>query len=173
MFAPPVAKPKAKTTASSNNESALRRATPLGHRYGTGGVEHLLMLQRSIGNQAVLQLLRQRGLLKDEHDNPEQDAGSESISARGEPPRGAWDFSKLPLFPPGRMGGYQPPSARLPGPIQAKLEVGTGNDPLEHAADCVADQVMRMSAPEGSVVAPPQLSRKCADCAVEEKLRQT
>ena len=35
----------------------------------------------------------------------------------------------------------------LPFPLQAKLMVGAVNDPLEHEADRVADQVMRMPAP--------------------------
>ncbi len=35
----------------------------------------------------------------------------------------------------------------LPFPIQAKLMVGAVNDPLEHEADRVAEQIMRMSEP--------------------------
>ena len=40
----------------------------------------------------------------------------------------------------------------LPFPIQAKLMVGAVNDPLEHEADRVAEQVMRM--PEPRISAP-------------------
>lgn len=40
--------------------------------------------------------------------------------------------------------------ARLPWPIQAKLEVGTVDDPLEREADRVAEQVMRMRDPMAS-----------------------
>jgi hypothetical protein len=43
----------------------------------------------------------------------------------------AWEFSTLPLYPPGH----------------AQFEVGAVNDPLEHEADRVADQVIRMSGP--------------------------
>ena len=65
------------------------------------------------------------------------------------------------------------PAPRLSGPIQAKLKVGAVNDPLEHEADRVADRVMRMPAPEVSVVAAPaQVSRKCAECEEEEKLQR-
>ena len=75
----------------------------------------LLQLQRDIGNQAVLSLLRS-------------------------------------------------------GAIQAKLEVGSVDDPLEHEADRVADQVMRMPDPARSIsIAPPQVSRKCAACEKEDK----
>src|SRR5262245_37368603 len=57
--------------------------------------------------------------------------------------------------------------------IQAKLEVGTINDPLEHEADSVADQVLRMPDPGESVAsAPPQISRKCDDCEDEENVQK-
>ena len=47
------------------------------------------------------------------------------------------------------------------------------DDPLEHEADRVADQVMRMPVP-GSAIrsAPPQVSRKCDACEEEEKLQK-
>jgi hypothetical protein len=49
--------------------------------------------------------------------------------------------------------------------MQAKLVVGEVNDPLEHEADRVADQVMRM--PDNTPAVTPaslRLSRKCAVC---------
>jgi hypothetical protein len=59
----------------------------------------------------------------------------------------------------------------LSGGVQAKLKVGAVNDPLEHEADRVADQVMRMPAPEvAPTSAPPRISRKCDACE-EEKLQ--
>ena len=58
-------------------------------------------------------------------------------------------------------------------PIQSKLEAGEVNDPLEHEADRVADQVMRMPAPEiGSTGVPQAVSRKCAACEGEERLQK-
>ena len=55
--------------------------------------------------------------------------------------------------------------------LQPKLAVGAANDPLEHEADRVAEQVMRMPA-SGTLAsdAPPRISRKCASCE-EEKAR--
>ena len=56
-----------------------------------------------------------------------------------------------------------PPLSPLPRlPIQAKLKVGAVDDPLEHEADRVADQVMRMPAREvaadpGGAAAEPQM----------------
>jgi hypothetical protein len=96
----------------------------------------------------------------------------------GPEPAPSWDFSKLPVFSSGHAERLQRPplctAPRLRGPIQTKLIVGAVNDPLEHEADRVADQVMRMPAPEPSVAAaPPQVSRKCAECEEEEeKLRR-
>ncbi|EOR94493.1 hypothetical protein ADIARSV_2339 [Arcticibacter svalbardensis MN12-7] len=49
--------------------------------------------------------------------------------------------------------------------VQTKLSVGSPNDPLEHEADAVTDQVMRMS--ESSFI-----QRKCAHCQEEELQRK-
>jgi hypothetical protein len=101
----------------------------------------------------------------------------EDHAARGAGPEAppSWDFSKVPVFPSGHAGRLQRAplfaAPRLPGPIQTKLEIGAVNDPLEHEADRVADQVMRMPAPEISA-APPQVSRKCAECDEEERLQR-
>jgi hypothetical protein len=96
------------------------------------------------------------------------------ISGRDAAP--SWNFSKIPVLSSGRANRLQGPppfpAPRLPGPIQAKLKVGAVNDPLEHEADRVADQVLRMPAPEISAAAPPQVSRKCAECEEEEKLQK-
>lgn len=49
--------------------------------------------------------------------------------------------------------------------VQAKLSVGSSDDPLEHEADRVADQVLRMPDPDLSIGhGPSQIHRKCADC---------
>src|SRR5262249_243110 len=62
--------------------------------------------------------------------------------------RAGWDFSKIPLYSQGRRDGPERPSPapvrRLLGPVQRKLNVGAIDDPVEHEADRVADQVMRM-----------------------------
>ena len=111
MFAPPVAKLKAKTATSSNDKSALQRTTPVGRRQG--GVERANML-RPLPQGG-------RSLLKNEHGDPKQDVGPPSMSVRGGRFDGAWDFSKIPIFPPDRMGGFRAPSPfpalHLPGPI--------------------------------------------------------
>jgi hypothetical protein len=153
MFAPPVAEPKAKAVAPSKNTSPLHGAAPFGHRLDDDGAEYLHMLQRPIGNQAVPRLSRRQGLVENKHGDLGQDIVPESVGAeRGS--RGlAWDFSKIPLFPPERMSGEfrstsQFPASRLPGPpIPAKLKAGAVDDPMEHEAGREADQVTRMPAP--------------------------
>lgn len=63
--------------------------------------------------------------------------------------------------------------AILHAPIQPKLKIGAVDDPLEHEADRVADQVMRMPAQDVSAAAvPPQISRKCPACEEEEEKLQ-
>ena len=56
--------------------------------------------------------------------------------------------------------------------IQTKLAIGHINDPLEHEADRVADQVMQMSAPDPSIGNTTlQLSRKRLDGETEEEVQ--
>jgi hypothetical protein len=55
--------------------------------------------------------------------------------------------------------------------IQPTLVVGRADEPLEHEADRVADDVMQAQSPSFSLgAAPPRLSRKCAACEEEERL---
>jgi hypothetical protein len=89
----------------------------------------------------------------------------------------SWDFSKIPVFSSGRAEQFQMPplfpAPHLLGPLQAKLKVGAVNDPLEHEADRVAEQVMRMPAAGIPLTsAPPRISSKCAECEEEEKLQK-
>ena len=91
-------------------------------------------------------------------------------------PGPSWDFSRIPVYTHGRRDGPErplpAPLPRLPGPIQRKLKVGAVNDPLEHEADCVADQVMRMPDPRVSVgTAQPQISRRFDASEQEDKLQ--
>src|SRR5258705_6981511 len=135
MFATKVAKPQTKAAEVPTSKLAPRR--------DCDPVEQALFLQRSIGNQATLRLLTQRAL------RTEQEIAPENITTR-EAPRGAsWDFSKNSVFPCDRADqprvGFSLTAPPLPGVIQPKLVIGQVNDPLEHEADRVADQVVRMS----------------------------
>jgi hypothetical protein len=87
-----------------------------------------------------------------------------------------WDFGRISLSAPDRTSRPPPSSPRdiapLPGAMQAKLVVGQANDPLEHEADRVADQVMRMPAPPPTA-SGATLHRTCAcqEAASEERER--
>jgi hypothetical protein len=107
-----------------------------------------------------------------------QDADSTDLTARKAAPKTSWNFGAIPIFPPDRTSQAAPTAPRrtpsLPGVLQAKLAVREIDDPLEHEADRVAEQVMRMPAPEvAPTAAPPQISRKSAACDEgTEKLRR-
>jgi hypothetical protein len=178
MFAPPVAKTQTKTATSWTNKLAHQRPTLVAQRLGHGLVRQAQLLQRSTGNQSTLRLLAQRGSTltggKPGGDH-EREANPTSLSARTATHRISRDFSKCPMFPPDRPEAQSPfTPTTFQGTIQAKLVVGHANDPLEHEADHVADQVMRMPAPEHSIAAAPsRLSRKCAACEEEAQTPQS
>lgn len=102
----------------------------------------------------------------------QQEADPASMTARGPATSGLRSLSKATFLTPHPGDRPQPSSQlsapRLPGVIQAKLVVGQINDPLEHEADRVADEVMRIPEPL-ITAAPPQISRKCATCEEEEE----
>jgi Domain of unknown function (DUF4157) len=66
----------------------------------------------------------------------EHESAPENMAPRGP----SWDFSQIPVV----------------SRVQAKLVVGAANDPLEHDADRVADEIMRMANP--TTVAPHPLA---------------
>ncbi len=160
MFAPKVAKPQTKTAEGRTTRPTTRYSALVGRRLSHDPVEQALFLQRTIGNQATLRLLAQQ--------TSRQQGSATENTMTGESSRGAsWDFSKIPLFPPERQRSSPQPSI-----IQRKLVVGQTNDPLEHEADRMADQVMRMPAPEvAPTTAPPRVSHKCDPCEAEERLQ--
>jgi len=59
----------------------------------------------------------------------------------------SWGFSRVPVLSGGRAEASRP----LPHAIQAKLDVGAVDDPLEQEADTIADQVMQASGSEARV----------------------
>jgi hypothetical protein len=170
MFAPKVPKPQTKAAASSTSNLAHQRSTSVAHQPGNSSAEQTLFLQRSIGNQATPRYLTNR--LSNSTAKKIEEYGPEVSRAVREAPGPSWDFSKIPVFPPDQPNRSQA-SYPLPGIIQPKLAIGEVSDPLEHEADRVADQVMRMPAPDIAISsAPLQVSRKCAACEEAEKLKK-
>jgi hypothetical protein len=98
-----------------------------------------------------------------------EDSDAPDLAARDAAPKTSWNFSASPIFPPHRANQAEPPSPlkapRLPGVPQAKLAIGSVDDPLEHEADRVAEQVMRMPAPE----VEPTLSLKNTLAMLKQK----
>jgi hypothetical protein len=138
MFAAEKAKAQTKASDSPTRKVVHQSSTLVARPSDGGAVEQAWMPQA-----------------KGPAERHEQEAVPENLTAR-EAPRGpSWDFSKIPIFPPNRPNGRQ--SGRT------KLTVGRADDPLEHEADRVADQVMRMPKPNISIAAGlPQISRKFA-----------
>ena len=113
------------------------RSTLTAQRHGPVG--QALLLQGMGHNQERTVSLTENEFSGDH----KQELAPENATAH-EVPRGiSWDFSKVSLFPPDRASRTQA-SSPLPGIVQSKLVVGEINDPLEHEAEHVADQVMRI-----------------------------
>jgi hypothetical protein len=176
MFASKVSKPQIKAAADSTKKMAPQRSVLAMRPFGGGAVGQAHFLQRTVGNQATQRLLSQRGCSPTREKNSvdgEQDGAPESIKVREAKSGTSWDFSKITVFAPDRASRPQASSpvvaTQLPGAIQAKLVVGAADDPLEHEADRIADQVMRMPDPGLAIAAgPEQVSRKCAACEEKE-----
>lgn len=127
MFHPRIAKPK--------TESAVR--------------------PRDGRSQAPLRSSAQRRASLESGPGPERVRGP-SIRPSQQPVPGALgDFSAVPIFSPTRHGqhsAWSPLTAPMvPGGLEPKLALGSVDDPLEHEADRVANQVMRTSAVASSI----------------------
>jgi hypothetical protein len=89
-----------------------------------------------------------------------------------------FNLGEVDLIAPGEHSFRHPSPAvgpvPLSRPIQAKLEVGAADDPLEREADQVADRIMRMADPASvsSSESGQEVRRKCQCCAGEGQ-RQT
>jgi hypothetical protein len=160
VFAPLVAKPTA-AALTTGKLAPQRRALAHPTRYGSA-------------EPVSTQLARPSRSASDAR-GEETEQKSDRSARRA--PAAAWDFSRIPLFAPERRAapaGHPfavSPAARI---IQPKLAVGAVDDPLEHEADRIADQVMRMPAPAIAIgVGPVQISRKCAACEEEVPILQS
>ena len=98
------------------------------------------------------------------------DQEAEPTLDREAPRRLDWSLSGISILSPDAPPSVLPLSGLPARTLQPKLAIGSVDDPLEHEADRVADQVMRM--PDSALsISPgsPQLSRKCAECEEEDK----
>ena len=79
-----------------------------------------------------------------------------------------WDFSTIPTYPAEHANRRQAPFSL----VQPKLTIGSVDDPLEHEADRIADQVMRMPGPTNGALTVHEapgagMQRACAKCEEE------
>lgn len=160
MFTPRIATAQSKTAESPAKSNARQRPEPIRGNLGLNVAERVQMLQRTIGNQAVLRLLSQEAA------NRAADRPADKAPGLGS----SWSFARTPIFPHGQAERQQQrlPLTALPfrGASQPKLEIGAVNDPLEAEADRVAEQVMRTPAPERSAT-PSEgnvVRRRCIAC---------
>jgi len=98
---------------------------------------------------------------------PKSTPGSSSVEATDFSfPRFSYNLDNMRLSTPvAKAASPRLGRARLPYPMQAKLEVGPVSDPLEREADRVAEQVIHMSAagPHAALSeSGPGLQRKCS-----------
>jgi len=161
MFAPKDAKPRAKSDEPLAGRPARPRATVTAHHHEP--IDQPLLLQRPIGNQATLRHGAEGPTGNARGNQREQNAEGLTPAAS----TASRDFSRIPLLPPDRAHRLRaPPLPSAPPPfgvMQRKLAIGAVNDPLEHEADRVADQVMRTPDRASSgVPAPPQPGRTWA-----------
>lgn len=125
------------------------RSKPAPWHSGGGPQAPALATQRLIGNQAVLRMLAQQ-------------------------PTSAQTAMKEPVLDEAPMADRSRPccsQCASVGAVQTKLVVGAVDDPLEHEADRIADQVMRMpdAAPPAISSGGAAVNRACAACEGEEK----
>ena len=114
MFTPQIATAQSKTAESPAKSNARQRPEPIRRDFGLNAAERTQMLQRTIGNQAVLRLLAQ------EAGNRTADRPADKGPGLGS----SWNFARIPIFPPGQAEHQQQrlPLTALPfrGVIQPK-----------------------------------------------------
>jgi hypothetical protein len=151
VFAPLVVKPQTDTVWRPRNKRSDQSSRLRGRRTGISA------LHPGIGEET------RHGFVPQLASRPRWDALSDQLEKEAEQPAAnvAWDFSKIPVFPP---GGAEP----------GKLAVGRVGDPGEDEVDRVANQAIRMPVPRISISAEPAwVSRKCAACKRDEQMLQT
>jgi hypothetical protein len=142
MIAPRIAKPQIKAAESPASTLATRRSTAVARPFGVWG--------------------REAGGGHEQEAQPALD--------REAPRRLDWSLSGISILSPDAPRPAAALSRPPAGTLQAKLGIGSVDDPLEHEADRVAEQVMRMADPALSISSgSPQISRKCGECEEEDK----
>jgi hypothetical protein len=134
-----------KSNATQQTTSAKSTVPGRAHLGQSHKVNPVLHLQHTIGNQTVQRLLEANAR------DIKGDLTTTEIARFG------WDFSRIPVLAPDWTGRSHTASPF----IQPKPVIGQVDDPLERAADRIADQVMHLKGPDLSLAdAPAHVSRK-------------
>jgi hypothetical protein len=139
MFAPKIA--KAKAAEIPTGKLAPQRALLSARPFGGSAVEQEHFHQRTLGNEAMLQLLSQRGFSPTREGNSgnhEQDGTPENTVIREASRGAAWDFSKIPVFPPNRANRAQVRSSLSEQGATSALPSLVDNDAAEGQDDSTA-----------------------------------
>ncbi len=158
----------------AKRESAKARLpTVAAQRPGQFLCEHPFMLRPSTHSGATAQARTSRSEVDSNHLGPrDEKANAARYETQGE--RLRWDLRRVPIFSAGdgqRLRQEDSEPARLP--IQTKIVIGHADDPLEHEADRVSEQVMRMPDSGFNLGNRPfQISFKSADSGEGRKLRE-
>jgi hypothetical protein len=145
MFAPSVAKPRARAVADSTNSRARKR--PTSRPFGGGAVEQARMLQGTIGNQAALRYLTQR--LPVPSENASGSFAKAAVSQPGEPlEREADHIAERAMHAP--QGAGPSPHAKPDAPVALGDDLAPASGrPLERGVR--ADMERRLGADFGAV----------------------
>lgn len=138
---------QAARTASQQPASSLLIRNPHTAPHSHSG------LSRSLRPSQVPIDSSERSHPRSDHCQQEAEGGAQ------EAPVAPTDFTKIPVFPPDRPNRPHAPSPFpvpllpgsthvLPGSTHANLAIGRVDDPLEHEAEHVAEQVIRMPHPD-------------------------
>lgn len=146
MFAPRV---KATKPETASQDAPVQAPKPPQHRFGSpaGRLSDQAMVRH--GSQSAESLTGRKSGEPPRETEQALETGPETT------PSVSWDLLKLTMLTPVRA--RRPETS--PPPVRPKLVIGQVNDPLEREADRMAEQVMRLPAPElAGKPAPPHVS---------------
>ena len=106
------------------------------------------------------ELVAKREQVNGKRGNPATDAPTScKPCSPGSPGQGAKSSSKTSALESPGSSLAEDGVAEMPGELQAKLAVGSSDDPLEHEADRIADRVMGWPASDALAAAPVRVQR--------------
>ncbi|MDN7179980.1 DUF4157 domain-containing protein [Caballeronia sp. SEWSISQ10-4 2] len=164
MFAAPTLKVQPNASVSPISKVLSQRSVLTARQFREYGHNEADKDQRTYINSS------RPGVLSTFNENPVRNVARPH---RIEPAGTTWDFSKIPVHQsdrPNRSLARFPQAVYPQAAMQTNLLVGRGDDPLEHEAECVAEQIMRIRSPVVSTEnGPLQIRRKCTACQDEEE----